>query len=716
MILDRQEDIGIDIESRSKLVASLPDSSRVKWLKDIGDCVWIIEADPSRPPQRGASETHRRALRLYEYDGASIWLIGEATYPTGSLRGGGPNKADLVMDLLSRGNGQGERTVIASHRCGGGLTLARRFNGAGYRFVLEIPDNDYVKFLGPGRPPKKPSPKAKFSSVHWCSVDPRAPVSGAEYTGAEIGRIDYGGVRPLRCYAMASGGIRAYSRSTLVGITNLSERWSVEHLTHLLGWSRWLRPMVRRSEKLDGQQAGDRSPPTKQTASGAPHLEVKVRPNRRIAEKLDEGMCRVQQESLFGAKGALGGFLRAEARPLNVIELFAGAGGMGLGFLLARGGGSYRILSSIDVHPVYAHTLRRNHSHMRRLGMIADGVVPESVRPLDLRSAEALRVVLDASRRAGGADILIGGPPCQGFSNANRNSWSADNPNNRLVDTFIDYVEALKPRVFLMENVQGILWTPRQEAGQRKLSVADHVARRLSAAGYDIFAKLLDAAWFGVAQHRNRFFLLGIRSDIGYEAEDFGDWGPFPVPEYGPGLGTPFQTVRDAIADLPPVGNGARNPEIPYEDAGRKEGAVAAFFRRGAPEDVIWDHVTSRHADYVIERYRLIPPGGNWQDVEHMMTNYANVERTHSNIYRRLEWDEPSITIGHYRKSMIIHPEQDRGLSLREAARLQSFPDWFRFAGSPDRVEGGLTHKQQQLANAVCPLVTRAVAEFLLRL
>ena len=98
------------------------------------------------------------------------------------------------------------------------------------------------------------------------------------------------------------------------------------------------------------------------------------------------------------------------------------------------------------------------------------------------------------------------------------------------------------------------------------------------------------------------------------------------------------------------------------------------------------------------------------------MGNYSSIQRTHSNIYRRLVWDEPAITIGHYRKSMIVHPDQNRGLSVREAARLQSFPDWYRFAGALNGKQGGLMHKQQQLANAVCPLVTKAVAEFVLRI
>ena len=126
--------------------------------------------------------------------------------------------------------------------------------------------------------------------------------------------------------------------------------------------------------------------------------------------------------------------------------------------------------------------------------------------------------------------------------------------------------------------------------------------------------------------------------------------------------------------------------------------------------------MTSRHADYVIDRYKAIPPGGNWEAISNKLTNYTAVERTHSNIYRRLTWDDPSITIGHYRKSMLVHPRQHRGLSLREASRLQSFPDWFRFAGSANGNGGGLVHKQQQLANAVCPLVSKAIAEFILTL
>ena len=412
--------------------------------------------------------------------------------------------------------------------------------------------------------------------------------------------------------------------------------------------------------------------------------------------------------------------LTAAKTTLNVVELFAGAGGMGLGFLNALGadGRGYRIAGSAEIHPIYAQTLRQNHAYMEHAGLTPRDTTPSECVPMDLCSPSVRKRLGAAARERGDVDVVIGGPPCQGFSSANRNSWSSSNPNNRLVDAFMDCVGQLNPRVLLMENVQGILWTPRDRTAAGP-SVATHVLKRLERMGYLVFPKLLDAVWYGAPQNRNRFFLLGIHKDVGYRPQDFGTWGPFPKPTHGPGTGKAFVTVRDAIRDLPRLANGDDTAECAYtsDPAQLQRNAFLRAMRTGAPADMVWDHITSRHADYVIERYKRIPQGKNWEAVRELMTNYADVDRTHSNIYRRLAWSEPAITMGHYRKSMIIHPSQHRGLSLREAARLQSFPDWFRFAGAEDgSLTGGLIHKQQQLANAVCPSVTKAVAEFILNL
>jgi DNA-cytosine methyltransferase len=391
---------------------------------------------------------------------------------------------------------------------------------------------------------------------------------------------------------------------------------------------------------------------------------------------------------------------------------------MGLGFLMAgKERSNYRMVFSAEAHPIYAQTLKQNHDALRRIRRQRD-LAPEDLHPIDLRTTEALKEIKARARESGGTHLLIGGPPCQGFSSANRNSWHGANPHNGLVNVFLRYVESLQPLMFVMENVQGILWAP-QTGKSSPTSVVANLARRFTAMGYIVFPKLLDAVWYGVPQHRSRFFLLGMRSDLGYSTDDFGSWGPFPLPSHGPGTKRRHVTVKDAIADLPAVDNGEGRESAPYHRSDPsllKNNEFLRLMRSGVRGRMIFDHVTSRHADYVIDRYREIPPGGNWETISDKLTNYTAVERTHSNIYRRLVWDEPSITIGHYRKSMLVHPSQHRGLSLREASRLQSFPDWFRFAGTVNGNGGGLVHKQQQLANAVSPLVAKAIAEFILTL
>lgn len=209
--------------------------------------------------------------------------------------------------------------------------------------------------------------------------------------------------------------------------------------------------------------------------------------------------------------------------------------------------------------------------------------------------------------------------------------------------------------------------------------------------GYTVSSKVLWASDYGVPQNRNRFFLIGNKNGIKYE---------FPEPFN-------YQvTVKDAIEDLPLLQNGDNYETRPYRLPVSKVSKYAQQMRRNSTEST--QNYVSRNNDLVIKRYSYIKQGENWRAIpDSLMENYADKNRTHSGIYKRLREDSPSVVISNYRKSMLIHPTQDRGLSVREAARIQSFPDDFYF-------EGPISHIQQQIGNAVPPLLAKAVIEKIL--
>lgn len=453
-----------------------------------------------------------------------------------------------------------------------------------------------------------------------------------------------------------------------------------------------------------------------------PGSRVRYRANIKLSKEQDEELN--SSSNVLSETPALHGALTASRNDVRVVELFAGAGGMGVGFLMAGDQAKgFRIINSAEINPIYLKSLETNYKYFSdNSNNRLDNCIPCDFTPIDLTKKQDCQLLHDAVKKANGVDVVIGGTPCQGFSQSNRSNWNAKNTYNQLVEYFIQCSLELAPKVILLENVQGILWTPRSHKSKnpRGLTVVDYIAKKFTDAGYILFPAILDAAWYGVPQHRNRFFLLALHQDLGYTVDDFGEWGAFPLPMYGKRGINDYVTVREAIADLPIVENGESQVIQKYNEPTYEELIANPFLqqmRQMAKPDIIEGHIVSKQQDYVIERYKNIPAGGNWQNIRHLMTNYSYIENTHSNIYRRLRWDEPSITIGNYRKSMIIHPEQNRGLSLREATRLQSLPDWFTFCGSTDNSKNtGLMHKQQQLANTVSFLLTLAIAKHILKL
>lgn len=643
------------------------------------------------------------SVRVHRINGTATTTVAEKTYRVRASSSSPRSRVAAAVQLLSDAvDGTRHTVVVAGISYGGTDAGLAMLSEIGLPFVVQTRPSKRV------RPVKRPlapiSARDLLADRGWTSVRVTMPDGRiVEFGAMELGSIALPS-GPGKLFAAHQGGGEGAGYRTLIGISSFD--CPVADLVRLIAIRRWVRPALRREKRRT--QHGSAPPP-----AGAASV-LTARANIALARRQDE---RAVASAAVDPHPHPKRSLLPAAPALNVFELFSGAGGMGLGFLLGGGADrAFRIVWSAEADPVCLETLRANHRRYEcTIARGGPAATPAEHLPIDLRKRKALDHAVAVAKEAGDVHIVIGGPPCQGFSVANRNSWLRGNAHNELVRVFIRYVKRLQPLAFLMENVQGILWT---RDAKRDLAVVDVIEQQLKRAGYILFPKLLDAAWYGVPQHRTRYFLMGLHRDLGYRAEDFGRHGPFPQATHGPGRQR-MVTVQDAIGDLPPIGNGCAAERSAYLDPSPDtldRNAFLRYVRDGAEEGVVLDHVTSRHADYVIERYCRIPEGGNWESIRDSLTNYADASRTHSNIYRRLSWDQPAITIGHYRKSMLVHPTQSRGLSLREASRLQSLPDWFRFAGKPDGGPGGLVHKQQQLANAVSPLVTRAIAESMLSL
>lgn len=522
--------------------------------------------------------------------------------------------------------------------------------------------------------------------------------------------------------------------------------------------------------------------------------------------------------------------------PYSVVDLFAGAGGLSLGFMQA---GKYDIKVAFEREPHMQATYHRNH--------------PNVELQKDVCGAD----YADIQRKYGAIDVVIGGPPCQGFSNANRQKNHAISQNNMLVKQYIRAIRELQPKAFVMENVsmlrsdvhrfymeeadleivedyqipnkdtllrlmdakfvfdgaleivqnldllQQSLWPENHyrelniiykgekntdkmkeslEKHRRKLikiaqtyikddtnsyiaqrgreafrAVMDYfdgileadrihtliepaimIQRMLSKAkeifdnhihvdsyectendgllahirsfavfdylksilksgedGYAITSGVLCAADFGAPQKRERFVVMGIKKKIS-------DVVFLPPRKIKDGH---YKTVHDAIFDLEDV--------IPVYDLSDDEEGIPLKYKERLSSlaqqlrdsDILKNHIITKTTDVAMARFKALQQGDNFHSLEDSLkTTYTDAKRTQNTIYLRLKYDEPSGTVMNVRKSMWVHPTLDRAISIREAARLQTFPDSFVFCGSKDK-------QYQQVGNAVPPLMAKAIAK-----
>ncbi len=522
----------------------------------------------------------------------------------------------------------------------------------------------------------------------------------------------------------------------------------------------------------------------------------------------------------------------------TAVDLFAGAGGLSLGFMQTN---KFEIKAAFENSPYMQDTYRLNHPGVEVQGDVCKADYDE------------------IRRKYGEIDVVIGGPPCQGFSNANRQKNTAISKNNMLVKQYIRAILELRPKAFVMENVSmlrsevhrfymeesdvetvkkcGIpvklttlplideefvfdgalqiiqnrraieqyIWPEAEyfelnviykaarniakmkvalekhksrliksaephlnsdendhisaEARKAFNAVVDYFAGRISAEelqkaiepsimiqrmlnkaleiydnnivvdgydctngisvniqsfavfdylkgiveseenGYTIDSRVLCAADYGAPQKRMRFVVIGIKKSIAKSIS-------LPTGDYTP---LNYRTVRDAISDLQGV-----EPVVDLEDdtgiALEQAEGIGSLAQSLRNAEILKNHIVTKTTDTALERFRAIKQGQNFHslDASMKMNTYTDADRTQNTIYLRLSYDEPSGTVVNVRKSMWIHPELDRAISVREAARLQSFPDSFVFCGSKDK-------QYQQVGNAVPPIMARAIAEKLAR-
>jgi len=531
---------------------------------------------------------------------------------------------------------------------------------------------------------------------------------------------------------------------------------------------------------------------------------------------------------------------KKKIRYCNVIDLFAGAGGLSLGFEQVKGEVRFRIKVAFENNPNMQETYKKNHPNTEVRGDVCEA---------DFRQI---------NREFGPIDVVIGGPPCQGFSNANRQRYAAINLNNKLVKQYIRAITELQPKAFVMENVSMLksdvhrfymeesdvdiinrynidtkdtplvlldkqyyfegaenyigqamiidsyIWPEQLENELRviykcsksitklKSTLEKHKSRIMKAtslyyslieesdtddhiiskskeacdavlkyfsgecsindvrriiepaimiqrmlsrmkeiidnnividqistdngivvsirtfAVFEYLSKILQsddykyalkpdvicAADYGAPQKRMRFVIVGVKRSIANEAL-------LPTPRFKP---EEYLTVRHAIEDLENV--------VPVNDITQDYGMPVSLPEEKGPlsklrdSTTIWNHIITQTTPTALSRFRAIKQGENFHALsDDLKSNtYTDPARTQNTIYLRLNYDEPCGTVVNVRKSMWIHPVQDRAISVREAARLQTFPDSFIFCGTKDQ-------QYQQVGNAVPPIMAKAIAK-----
>jgi len=372
---------------------------------------------------------------------------------------------------------------------------------------------------------------------------------------------------------------------------------------------------------------------------------------------------------------------RTIKKPL-AVDLFSGCGGISCGLKLA----GFQIIAGVDVEPKYINSFAHNFPEAKAL-------------TTDLSITSGKEFMNSLGLIEGELDLLAGGPPCQGFSkNVPRKNRILESSNNQLIKTFLDYAEALQPKMVLMENVA-------EMKNGFDQTYTEEVIFRLEKAGYTVTSVVLNAADYGVPQRRRRAFFLANRLGVKF---DLPPVTHYPIKKESDAqiqLLTPIShiSVWDAIGDLPSVANGEKAEKVKYASEPLND------FQKWARTDstFVINHSARNLKDLQFQRLASLQPGQGLKDLPKKL----QVKGGYSGAYGRLtkEMIAPTITrwVFHPGSGRWGHPVDVRTLTIREAARIQGFPDVFQFIGS-------FTQQAGQLGNAVPPLLAYRVISHML--
>lgn len=367
---------------------------------------------------------------------------------------------------------------------------------------------------------------------------------------------------------------------------------------------------------------------------------------------------------------------------LTSFDLFSGCGGLTKGFSMA----GIRSIFATDIDENCEKTFRINFPNVPFLRKDVTQITKEEVDSLTGHTVP---------------DIIIGGPPCQGFSLANkRRNKVADDPRNRLFYSFVKFINWYSPYMFVMENVKGLL---SMKGGEVIGTIMDEFRRAGDHGGYDVACQVLLASEYGVPQNRERVVIIGIRRDLNLQPQ-------FPKPL----VQDHKVTVDEAISDLPYIESSQGDDVMVYPI--EPQNMFQQMMRQNM--HYVTNHIAMHHTSRLIERFRAIQPGQSLIDV---WETHGSVKRGAPNEKseikfgqnnQRLYGDQPAPTIAASFQSNFIHPHLNRNFTAREGARLQSFPDDFIFDGMRTKMswEKGLS-QYQQIGNAVPPLLAKAIGE-----